>query len=228
MKTRFGALCASLLAAFAFGVLGSASASAAECHGTVESGALALCVEGTEQLGETAFTGKTKAETEMEFRIGSWGNDDCPANTATGHFSATDSKLELKSIVIKFSGCLWEGGHDCTTGSLILDGGEGKGTGPGLIGIFNGTGEVNLEGSGTEKQFTYVYVKSIGGICGSSGNYRIVGSEKCELPESTVEAVKHVLQCSREELLYFGTKVKFRTTDEIQLSSGKKWSLYKA
>jgi hypothetical protein len=210
-------------------VAGSAPAAAAECGGTVEHGAFALCVEGSEQLGETAFTTQKKAATPNRFDIVSWVEPTCSGESGKGHFKATVSALELSGFVMTYSGCTVPAPAHCAIKPLILDGGGGTGTGPGVAGLLHSSSEILL--GAAERTFTTLHIFSEGGTCGVSGNPVIVGAEKCLLPESTVEAVEHTVECKPT-----GSTLEWREvgpaemllTQQLKLASGKKWSLYKA
>jgi hypothetical protein len=228
-----------LMAMLAVGAVASASASAAECPGTVEGGGIALCSGGHEQKGTFAFTGVQKSETFSDpFNLEGGGiplTVSCGAlvKLSKGSFVASSGKLEISGLYLNYGECTVssdEAECEVATHAITVDGAEGVGTGSGLSASLASTAEVTLLGGGASRKWTRFVVKSKPGhTCSSSRTELPRGQVTCGLPESTVEAVTHVLKCQfgKSELTSSGLAVGFELTGELKLSSGKAWSLQK-
>jgi hypothetical protein len=235
MRSIFKSALAALVAVCAVSAVGVASASAAECPGTVEGGGIALCSGGHEQKGSFAFTGVQKAGTSYDVFRDEFNNQTirCASSIklSKGTFTATTGKLEVSGLDIEYGKC--QDGTDeadCEVTSITVDGGEGKGTGPGLSANLTSTAQVTLTGGGTGQKWTEFRIRSKEGhTCAGNFEWKVKGTATCSLPESTVEAVTHILKCEelKSELRNFGIKVGFELTAELKLSSGKAWSLQK-
>ncbi len=217
-----------------------ASASAAECPGTVEGGGVALCSEGHEQKGTFAFTGEKKAGTEMVmFRLENSSNIvwTCgSAKLSKGSFiGESGGKLKISGLYIEYGKCQVLAPASCeVTSSIVVDGGHGTGSGPGLGASLKSASEVTLAGDDNELEeenlnwTEYTLKSKVGETCALSGVVPIRGKTVCKLPESTVESVTHILKCEESDRLTSrGTPVRWALTAELKLSSGKKWSLQK-
>jgi hypothetical protein len=220
-----------------------ASASAAECPGTVEGGGVVLCSEGHEQIGTFAFTGQQKAGTPMtvfhretsENLVMTCGS----AKLSKGSFiGESGGKLKISGLYIEYGECRVKEPISCVVkSSIIVDGGTGTGTGPGLGASLKNASEVKLVGDDNELQeentrwTTYNVTSKSGETCPNTSERRVKGSATCMLPESTVEAVTHVVKCENkpeDDRLYdAGYHAEFELTAEVKLTSGKKWSLQK-
>jgi hypothetical protein len=221
-----------LLAVLSVGAIASASASAAECPGTVEGGGIALCSGGHEQKGSFAFSGQKQSGTTMRLYISEYQSYiECEkSELSKGSFVAATGKLEISGLYVELSHCVVSGEPTlCEVSPILIDGSEGKGTGPGLAATLKSTGEVTLH-PGTGTRWGVIHIKSAPGrlctmaaISGSS----LTGEQKCALPGSTIEAVKHVLECriSGSKLKIAGHVGELELTAEIGLTSGNKWSL---
>jgi hypothetical protein len=221
------------------GAVASASASAAECPGTVEGGGIALCSGGHEQKGTFAFTGAQKAGTFSDpFNLVGGGiplTVSCNGlvKLSKGSFVASSGKLEISGLYLNYGECTASSDEaDCevAAGAITVDGAEGAGTGPGLSASLASTAEVTLLGGGASRKWTKFVVRSKPGhACTSSRRAEIRGVATCGLPESTVEAVTHILKCEfgKSALTNSGLQAGFELTGELKLSSGKAWSLQK-
>jgi hypothetical protein len=239
MRSMFRSVLVALMAVFAVGAVASASASAAECPGTVEGGGIALCSGGHEQKGTFAFTGVQKSGTFSDpFNLVGGGiplTVSCGAlvKLSKGSFIASSGKLEISGLYLNYSGCTVSSDEvDCevAAGAITVDGAEGAGTGPGLSASLASTAEVTLLGGGTSRKWTKFVVRGKPGhACTTSRTETPRGQVTCGLPESTVEAVTHILKCEfgKSELTSSGLQVGFELTGELKLSSGKAWSLQK-
>jgi hypothetical protein len=225
------------LALLALGGIAAASASAAECPGTVEGGGIALCSGGHEQKGTFAFTGQQQAGSFADpFNVTGFGTTvGCgTVKLSKGAFVAgAGGKLEVAGLYLEYPNCTVSSDEaDCEVagGLITVDGLEGKGTGPGLSAQLTSTSETDLLGGGTKSYWTFYRIKSKAGhTCGSTWEAKVRGNAKCGLPSSTVEAVTHILKCeyAKSEILNSGDAAGFELTAEIKLSSGKAWSLQK-
>ena len=217
----------------------TASASAfTECKNSPK-GVVVLCVVtngiAEEQLGETAFTAQQKPGTTKRFSSIAWGGGEvnCSGETATGTFDGTASKLEITHMIMTYSSCSLGTPEHCTVSSpLIIDGAEGTGSGPGINAPVPSPSEIHFEGApGSGHDFTVVHIQNSGGSCLAKGNWSVHGSDYCELQEATKEEITHVLHCSNESgdglTTEGGSKVESIYTDEVKLSTGKAWKLYK-
>jgi type 1 fimbria pilin len=228
---------AAFVAALAMSAVGAASASAAECPGTVEGGGIALCSEGHEQKGTLSFTGKQESATPSDpFNLIGGGiplTVKCgTVKLSKGSFVAgAGGKLEITGLYLEYPECVVTSDEvDCevTAGAITVDGLEGKGTGPGLAAGLASTSELTLLSGGTKERWTVFHVKSKAGhTCSTSREATIRGSSKCSLPGSTAEAVTHIVKCESTKFLNSGLEAGFELTAEVKLSSGKVWSLQK-
>ncbi len=218
----------------ALSAIGPASALASPC--TSKRGeSVELCVEGQLQKeGTFALTGQQKEgsykdvfnlefATSLEISCGS-------VNLSKGNIIAgSNGKMEVSGLYLEYPKCRVVEPEHCAVkgGSLLVDGGEGLGTGPGLSAALTKASEVTLLGGGTGEKWTKYEVVSSGGTCSASYEEIVKGNAKCQLPESTVEAVTHLLKCepSGNELKSSGHGAKFALTMEVKLTSGKKWSI---
>ena len=231
-----------LTGAFLMAVLSTvpvASASAAECPGTVEGGGVALCSEGHEQKGTFAFTGQQKSGSAMTvFHVVTSGSPivGCAsAKLSKGSFiGESGGKLKLSGLDIEYEKCEVESPASCViASSLTVNGG-----GPGLGASLKNTSEVSLVGDDNEleeenRRWTDINIKSKSGeTCPATWEGWVKGKATCKLPSSTTESVTHVLECVSKgkeipELTFAGYQVEFVLTAELKLASGKKWSLQK-
>ncbi|HEY2141659.1 MAG TPA: hypothetical protein VGG98_06335 [Solirubrobacteraceae bacterium] len=202
---------AALVAVLAMSVIGSASASAAECPGTGTG--VVLCSGGHVQEGTFAFTG---TESNFEIEFSGWGKPTCSTAKATGQLVATKGGVEIKSYVIEWSGCSLAGHPSCKVGPIVF-----KGNGTGLKGLFATTSKVTLspmEG----RQLTEVSIVG----CEQEALFKVTGEQVCSLPNSTVEAATHQISCAvGGSKLKWGTKeAVLALTETFKLSSGKAFS----
>jgi hypothetical protein len=239
MRSMCRTVVVALSAVCVVGAVASASASAAECPGTVEGGGIALCSGGHEQKGTFAFTGVQKSESYSDpFNLEGGGiplTVSCNGlvKLSKGSFVATSGKLEISGLYLSYGECgVSSDETDCevTTHAITVDGAEGAGTGPGLSASLASTAEVTLLGGGTSRKWTKFVVRGKPGhACTTSRTETPRGQVTCGLPESTVEAVTHILKCEfgNSALTSSGLQVGFALTGELKLSSGKAWSLQK-
>lgn len=237
MKKSHGVVLIALLTAILLSALGAASASAAECPGTVEGGGVALCSEGHELKGSFAFSGAQKAGTTADvfepYHRTLPVTISCGlAKLSKGSFVAGTGKLEVSGLYIKYEECRDTADEtDCEVSSITVDGSEqGLGTGPGLSSTITGTGSLTLAGGGAKQWWTKYVVKSkTGHTCTGFSEGKIRGTATCSLPESTIEAITHILKCEygKDTLLNSGSEAGFELTSELKLASGKTWSLQK-
>jgi hypothetical protein len=233
-----------LVAVFAMSVAGVASASAAECPGTVEGGGIALCSEGHEQRGSFAFSGEQRSgslqkifepSNSVPVEIGCSSRTKLSKGTLV---ASSGGKLEISGLHLEYGQCGLISADkttcELTKSTILVDGGEGTGTGPGLSASFASTAEVTLLGGGTLHNWTVIKLRSVEGkTCASSWEAKARGSVKCTLPESTIEAVTHILTCENTKVdgqLFNGVNSEplgYYLTAEVKLASGKKWSLQK-
>ncbi len=227
-----GALLA-LGAVLAMSLAGVASASAAECPGTVEGGGIALCSEGHELHGTFAFSAKRVpgsaylvpfgySEDPYEVTCGS-------VNLSKGSFEAlSGGKLNVAGLYIEYGGCAVPTPEHCeiANGKILVDGGEGTGSGPGLSAAVTSTSTLTLVGGGKKELWTDYVIRSFNGTCAGASENQVKGSAKCKLAESEREAVTHVFTCEAAELKDIG-RARFSLMIEVQLASGKPWSLQK-
>jgi hypothetical protein len=235
---------ATLIGCMAVGVMSLvpvASASAAECPGTTEGGGIALCSEGKEQKeGTFAFTGQQKAGTLTDpFNVQSWTNPEfeCKgsAKLSKGSLVAKSGKLELTGLYVEFEKCAITSSDsaDCelASPSILVVGGTGSGSGPGLKSTVSSTAELWLKSGAANYRWTSYTIRGRENReCDQAyESNQVKGEAKCLLPESTVEAVTHVLKCEKKsnELQSSAGTVDFELTAELKLASGKKWSLQK-
>jgi len=234
---------ATLIGCMAVGVMSLvpvASASAAECPGTTEGGGIALCSEGHEQKSGTfAFTGQQKSGTLSDpFNVASWDTTfECGGSVklSKGSLVAKSGKLEITGLYLEYEKCKLTSSDEaeCELGSpsILVDGGTGSGSGPGLTSAVSSTAELWLKSGAKNRRWTSYTIRSReGSTCAQAYESNQVTNEtKCQLPESTVEAVTHVLKCEKkgDELTSTAGSVEFELTAELKLASGKKWSLQK-
>ncbi|HEY2141953.1 MAG TPA: hypothetical protein VGG98_07835 [Solirubrobacteraceae bacterium] len=214
-RGAFVALAVVLLA----GVVGSASASAAECPGT--GSGVALCSGGHVQEGTFAFTGKQNRSYTLEPEgLGKWTCES--GGGSKGQFVATKGKVEITGLVIRTADCHLAG-TTCTVKPVIFDGGNPTGSGPGLGGVLPNAGAVTLSSPAKGEPFTELITTN----CVQAGTLKIKGKQVCSLPSSTVEASTHQLTCDASgSKLATGSRSVFVTLGEtIELSPGKVFSL---
>jgi hypothetical protein len=235
-EKRHGVVLVALLGVVLLGAVGPVSASAAECPGTVEGGGIALCSEGHELKGSFAFSGQKQSGTSADpFNLVGGGiplTVSCSsAKFSKGSFVATAGKLEISGLYIEYGGCTVSSDEaDCEVTPITVDGGEGKGTGPGLSASLTSTAQVTLLGGGANKRWTIFRVKGKPGhTCSATWEARIRGNATCSLPGSTTEAITHVVKCEygKSELTNSEQQAGFELTGEVKLTSGKAWSLQK-
>jgi hypothetical protein len=221
----------------AFSALATASASAesAKCPGKNEKGAYVLCSGGVTQVGTFTFTGAHDKELPISFEIPSFPMKMyCEGGKVTkGSFDGTESKLEITGLYIEMS-CEepLEGSTICEILPIVIDGGEGKGTGPGLSSTITSSSEVRLSSTGTDQPWTHFNIKSKPGhTCqlASASPGLLHGEQECKLLEGATEKVAHVLECdpAGSSLKLFGKATNFEYTAEVSLTSGKNWSIQK-
>jgi hypothetical protein len=234
MKSVIRTVLAGGLLVFALGAVTAASASAAECPGTIEGGGVSLCSGGHEQKGTFAFTGEHKPGTAGIMFSPTTVSLKCsePAKVVKGNLVAgSGGKLEITGLYIEYKECGVEGAEsECPMRDFTVDGAEGTGSGPGLKATLTSPGEVDLVSAGTGERWMTMRVH--GEACIENATYPVHGSAKCELPKSTSEAVKHVIACflSGNKLKYGSIsepRIEWEEELEIGLTSGKAWSLQK-
>jgi hypothetical protein len=203
MRFTFRCMPAALLAAIALAGLVSGSASAAECPHPAKG--FALCSGGKLQEGTFAFAGKNLGSVTLEEAGGLIKPITCTGETSKGQFVGTKSSLEVTGAYVELKGCSLEE-HGCKVNSgsffggqpgvIILDGGVGTGTGPGLKGVLSTDVENHsrvtwsaTSGSG----FTDIFVSG----CLQAGEMKVTGQQRCELPGSTIEALTHKAECMK-------------------------------
>jgi hypothetical protein len=215
-----------LAAVCVVGAVASASASAAECPGTGEG--VALCSGGHALEGSFAFTGKMAPGAGAWIEVTGFGRIPC-SSTSTGTLVAGKGKLEVTGLVLHWTGCkVLTAETTCQVKQILWDGYQGLGTGPGLSGLVANTNEVTLSSTSPNHQLTTNYIEGKAGkTCLLAGEYVITGKQTCALPNSTVESLAHILECKTtgSKLTWAGKSMQMWTEEELQLSSGKTYSL---
>ncbi|HTD08620.1 MAG TPA: hypothetical protein VK680_06990 [Solirubrobacteraceae bacterium] len=222
-----------LLAMLVLSAVTSASASASECPRAGES--IALCSGHLEMKGSFAFSGEQQPETSMDvFNAQPYTNSviECgQVKFSKGDFVAAAGKLEIANLYLEYKNCIDASDPvDCEVTPLTVDGGEGTGTGPGLSATLTSTAQLTLLGGGTASKWTKFNARSKPGhTCAGTYEWRVSGSATCKLPESTSEAVTHLLKCEESGDVLHDTSghVGFYLVAEVKLSSGKAWSIQK-
>jgi hypothetical protein len=193
-----------------------ASASAAVCPGS--GSGVVLCSGGLVQEGTFGFTGVHKAGTAISLEVAELMNIECTTTSSKGQFVGTGSSVEANNLVVEWSGCVVPGHAGCKVTPIKF------GVGSGLKGSLVGTGEIKLSPMEGTK-----YSELIVRGCSTPFEAPIEGSQSCSLPESTVEATKHVEVCapagSRLTAVHHTVNVIYY--EEIGLSSGKAFSFQK-
>jgi hypothetical protein len=237
MRSISGRVFVTLIAVLAMSVVGSASASAAGCHGATKK-VITLCVNEEAQVGEVTF--KATKTLATSFSLGLFNGEivvECKTENSKGVFNAAKESLTVGKLVVEFTGCtVAQASTTCevTGGHLILDGGEGTGTGPGLQGTFaeGEPGQITL--TGPKGLLGRVGIKSLPGkTCAvAHASSSITGTQKCEIPSNAVEALAHAMNCNGtgSSLEWSGYHAYFTASQELKLRGeaweGKKWSLY--
>jgi hypothetical protein len=215
------------------------TASALASHCTVERGeSLGLCVENQLQKeGTFAFTGQQKAGTSTRsFDIPAINvSSECGGSVklSKGSLIAKSGKLEVTGLNLEYEKCKYTGSGitecELASPSILVDGENGTGSGPGLASTLSSATALTLKSGAASGKWTEYTVRSTEGKNCSESYYDmpIKGEAKCQLPESTVEAVSHVLKCEEagDSLSWSGKEVQFELTAEVKLASGKQWSI---
>jgi hypothetical protein len=237
MKSPIRAVLAAGLAMLAFSALATASASAeaVKCPGKNEKGAYILCSGGVTQIGTFAFTGVHDKESPIYFEVPSFPMKMyCEGGKITkGSFDGTEAKLELTGLYIEMT-CEepLEGSTICEVLPVLIDGAEGKGTGPGLSSTITSSSELRLTSTSSEQLWTHINIKSKPGhTCqlASASPGLLRGEQGCKLLEGATEESTHVLECNpvSSNLKLFGKETHFQYGAELTLTSGKDWSIQK-
>jgi hypothetical protein len=217
------------LAVLAMSVVGSASASAAECHGATKK-VVALCAEEKAQFGRIPLTSTGKSGSAgITLRQAGGVEIVCNSGISPGAFNATKEKLTVEGFIIKATGC--EVPNQKTTCEV-----EGKQIQSNeLQGALTGTGSIKLTGpkGGASEALFYVTIKSIPGkMCGFTREHSpITGTQTCELPGSTAELVAHVMNCGAagSNLRWLGGLTTLEASQELKLTgafTGESWFLF--
>jgi hypothetical protein len=218
-----------LLAVVAVSAMASSSASAAECPDTVKGADVALCIEGKEAAdGVYPFTSVKKAGTPSELNVKNGPRVVCEKAKNTGEFEVKDAgtpQLEVSDLVIEFSGTceVTTNKAECEVAEPIL----ANGGGDGIDGTITKTDETTLKPS-TGKVFATIKTKSKPGkFCPLLPETNVEGEQIVKLPGSTTEAKKHeiVAEAAGSKLKAFGQEATFVLTEEMELASGKVFSL---
>ena len=151
------------------------------------------------------------------------------ATLPKGSFVAGSGKVEVSGLYIEYSSChLSSAEASCKVDPIVVDGAEGNGKGPGLSAKLTSTAALTLEGAGSGHRWTVIEIESKAGhTCELAGPEIVLGEAKCELSNSTAEAIKHALACSvsGSDVKRMNKAAEFALTEEIGLTSGKEWSL---
>ncbi len=214
-----------LLAVLGLSALGSASASAAECSGATETTTV-LCAEGKAQFGTVPFKAAKTPSSAMALNTGGGLTVSCSGISSVGSFRSTSEKqLQAKALILKFTGC--ESGSKTACEVPDITSNE-------LLGSFTGTGSVRLTGAkgGSSEVLFLVNIKSRPGqTCGTAlENSPVSGAQECKLPGSTIEAVKHEMNCTTtgSALKWIGKVATLEADQEVSLTgafSGDAWFL---
>lgn len=241
MKSFLRGVLAGGLALLALSGVAAASASAAECPGTVEGGGVALCSGGHEQKGTFAFTGQKepKSEEKVFFSYLNPYHPNIACNAVTlskGSFvAASKGKLEVSGLYIEYTGCRDPSNEsECEVrsaggGETVLVDGAWEAGGPGLSAApLTNTSELFLNANESRRWTKFSLASRAGKTCAQTSEYNIKGEAKCTLPNSTTELVTHILDCSDDKLLTENSQsTEWDLTAEVKLASGKAWSLKK-
>jgi hypothetical protein len=209
-----------LLATLSLGVLASASASASECPSGVKDGDVALCSGGHEQSGLFAFTATKKVATRQNFTVAKTGiSFECTASADKGNFEAGGSGLHVANLAIEYSACTIPNPQHCAIAG-------GKITFEHLKATIETPSGLTLRSEGT--QWGTISIESSGGTClFANPAAKVKGAQKCDLPNSTLEAATHELRCEEagSELTFGGNPMKQEVTQIMTLAPMKEWSL---
>jgi hypothetical protein len=226
--TRIRLVLLGVLAVVAASALASTSASAAECPDTVKGADVALCIEGKEAAdGVYPFTSVKKPNTVFELNVKNGPRMVCENAKNAGEFEVKDAgtpQLEVSDLVIEFSGnCkVTTNEPECEVEPIVLNGG-----GDGIDGSITKTNEMAMKPS-TGKVLGTLKIKSKPGhVCVLSKEATIEGGQIMKLPGSTTETTRHelVAEASGSSLTISGIEATFVLTEEMELTSGKVFSL---
>jgi uncharacterized cupredoxin-like copper-binding protein len=223
MRSISRSVFAALIAVLAMGVVGSASASAAECHGATKK-VTALCVTEEAQFGRFELKATHTPATNITLSVSGGLTIACSGVSSTGSFNATKEALAAEKLIAKLTGCE----VPAFKASCEVD--NGQITSRAIQGAFTGTTSIKLT---AEKEIlAYVTVKSTAGhTCGVAvENAPLTGTQTCELPNSTTEAVAHKMSCNvtGSNLKWLGKTATLEVSQEVKLAAPlteKAWSL---
>jgi hypothetical protein len=220
MKPKHGVALAVILAALVLGVIGSASASAAECPGTGEG--LALCSGGHALEGTFEFTSKHKSLTAEQFTISGIMTLSCSTSTGKGDIVATKTHVEVTKDIIEWSQCKLGGHANCKVKPFVFGGTTG------LNGALSETGEIGQIIFSSPVKETWGEISVIG--CEQEYEGKVTGTQKCQISRATTELAVHEVVCSPtgSSLKVHLTQAEMTNSEELQLTSGKAFSLQHA
>jgi hypothetical protein len=198
--SRLRLLLISSLAVLAVGAVASASASAAfKKEYLVEKGAVVTPVN---------VVGGSSTPSKLEAKLfGVKVKIECTSSTYTGTIAAAGASTGT----ISFSGCAGKAGSKdkCVVEEPIKAELDDQ-----LVEVSK---KLQDEFSPAGEFFTVVAIRAEGGgSCSVAGEFDVTGTQNCELPNSTVEALEHEIVCKPVKTLKLGgEEAKFTSTQTI-------------
>jgi hypothetical protein len=191
-----------------------------------------LCIENQEQTATAKFT-STSGESQLA--VTELGTIVCKKDKNTGEFEVLgdSSSVTVSDLAVTFEECELKESTTCVVPNIVADGVAHDGLDGEFIlpgnGNFNTEGKVSFFPSDPpETLFAVIKINNkLGKTCLVAGSYNVTGKQKCKLVEPEVEKLTHSIEClEAESELKVGAKAaKLKSTDEVTLTSEKKYSI---